>query len=170
MPSKRPRAAVASVLFIVASPAIYAAQTLNVRIVDRQEHDTNYSYVVPGSVFAQSNSNANCVGANRSVNCSASTTTTGTVLPPQHVSFSVRGATFTLRVPDGRLVVVNCESKFKERFAGHQGNRRSCRVPLIDDIQVEFDGDNAKLQWPVSIDGKKTQSETYKILGILNGQ
>jgi len=27
---------------------------------------------------------------------------------------------------------------------------------------------NAKLIWPVSLDGKKMQSETYKILGILD--
>jgi hypothetical protein len=37
-----------------------------------------------------------------------------------------------------------------------------------DEIQVEFSGDNAKLIWPVSIDGKKTQSETYKILGVVD--
>ncbi len=33
--------------------------------------------------------------------------------------------------------------------------------------QAEFDGDKAKLIWPVSLDGKKTDSETYKVLGIL---
>jgi hypothetical protein len=45
---------------------------------------------------------------------------------------------------DGRAVVVNCESKFKERVAGPRGNRRSCRRPLIDEIQAAFRGDNAK--------------------------
>jgi hypothetical protein len=40
-------------------------------------------------------------------------------------------------------------------------------MPLVNDIQVEFDGDSAKLRWPVSIDGKETESETYKILAIL---
>ena len=34
-------------------------------------------------------------------------------------------------------------------------------------FEPEFDGDNAKLEWPVSIDGKKKQNETYKIIGIL---
>jgi hypothetical protein len=29
-------------------------------------------------------------------------------------------------------------------------------------------GDKAKLEWVVSLDGKKTQSETYKVLGILD--
>lgn len=33
----------------------------------------------------------------------------------------------------------------------------------MDNIQAEFSGDKAKLKWPVSIDGKKLQSETHKI-------
>src|SRR5215471_2762354 len=48
------------------------------------------------------------------------------------------------------------------------GNRRSCHVPLVDDIQAEFRGDSAKLSWNVSIDGKKSRSETYKILAVLD--
>lgn len=83
-------------------------------------------------------------------------------------TFKVRGATFTLQLPDGRGAVVNCESKFAEHMAGRAGNRRSCRMPLVDNIQAEFNGDNAKLIWPVSLDGKKLQSETYKILAILD--
>lgn len=47
------------------------------------------------------------------------------------------------------------------------GARRSCRMPIVDEIEVEFNKDSAKLIWPVSIDGKKTESETYKIIGIL---
>jgi len=76
----------------------------------------------------------------------------------------VRGATFTLQLPDGRLAVVNCESKFAEHFAGPAGNHRSCRQPLVDDIQADFHGDKAKLEWIVSLDGKKLQSETYRVL------
>jgi hypothetical protein len=83
-------------------------------------------------------------------------------------SFKVHGATFTLLLPDGRLAVVNCDSKFAEHMAGRVGNRRSCRAPIVDKIEVDFHGDNARLIWPVSLDGKKTQSETYKILGILD--
>src|SRR5579864_6852047 len=81
-------------------------------------------------------------------------------------SFKVRGATFTLKLPDGRLAIVNCDSKFAEHFAGRVGNRRSCRTPVVDTIQADFNCDNAKLFWPVSLDGKKMQSETCKILGI----
>jgi hypothetical protein len=53
-------------------------------------------------------------------------------------------------------------------MAGRAGNRRSCRVPLVDNIQADLNGDNAKLIWPVSLDGNKMQSETYKILAILD--
>ncbi len=41
-------------------------------------------------------------------------------------------------------------------------------MPLVDEIQAGFDSDKAKLIWPVSIDGKKMESETYKILAVLN--
>lgn len=39
--------------------------------------------------------------------------------------------------------------------------------PMVDDIKAEFKDDNAKLFWPVSIDGKKLESETYKIIGVV---
>ena len=76
-------------------------------------------------------------------------------------SFKVRGATFTLQLPDGRLAIANCESKFAEHFAGRAANRRSCRAPVVDSIQADLNGDN--VIWPVSLDGKKSQSETYKM-------
>jgi len=43
-------------------------------------------------------------------------------------------------------------------------------MPIVDEIEVEFNKANAKLIWPVSIDGKKMESETYKIIGILTGR
>jgi predicted metalloprotease with PDZ domain len=61
--------------------------------------------------------------------------------------------------------VVNCESKYQPKF--DYINRRDCRMPLVDDIQAEFHGNTAKLSWAVSLDGKKMQSETYKVLAIL---
>lgn len=115
-----------------------SAQKLNVKIIDRQNKEDEYAYAAVYNNVA--------VGK----------------------SFKLHGATFTLQLPDGRLAIVNCESKFAEHMAGHAGNRRSCRMPLVDSIQADFNGDNAKLIWPVSLDGKKKQSETYKILGILD--
>lgn len=141
------------------------AQKLNVVIVDRQTSDQNYSYVVPGHLLLRSTSSASVFGTGNPATGTATSTTTGSAMPPVQVSYDVRGATFTLRLPDGRLVIVNCESKYAPR--GDFINRRSCRMPLVNEIQAEFKGDKAKLFWPVSIDGKKSESETYKILGIL---
>jgi hypothetical protein len=58
------------------------------------------------------------------------------------------------------VAVVTCDSKYQLR--GDYTNRRSCRAPLVDEIEAEFNMDNAKLFWSVSVDGKK--SETYKII------
>jgi hypothetical protein len=138
------------------------------RFSNRQDNETDYTYVVPGSFSSQSNSSANCSATDYSVNCTGSGTTNGIVTPAHQVSYHVRGATFTLLLPDGRGVVVNCESKFAERMAGRAGNHRSCRVPLVEDIQADFHADKAKLEWVVSLDGKKMQSETYKILAIFD--
>ncbi|HZP63381.1 MAG TPA: hypothetical protein VFB28_08200 [Terriglobales bacterium] len=144
------------------------AQKLDVKIVDRQDNETEYTYVVPSHFSSQSNSSANCNGNDSYVNCNGSTTTNGYSTPAHQVSYHVRGATFSLLLPDGRVAVVNCESKFAEHFAGHAGNHRSCRQPFVENISADFQGDKAKLEWVVSLDGKKKQTETYKILAILD--
>lgn len=136
------RTVVALCLLIAGLVPIAAAQKLNVKIVNREDHDSSYDYA---GVYS----------------FGASTTATAT-------TFHVTGATLTLQLPDGRMAVVNCASKFAEHFAGPAGNRRSCHVPLVDTIQADFHGDSAKLSWNVSIDGKKSQSETYKILAVLD--
>jgi len=123
---------------ILVCAASASAQKLTVKIIDRQDKEDVYDYAAVYNNVA--------VGK----------------------TFKVHGATFTLQLPDGRLTIVNCESKFAEHLAGRAGNRRSCRTPLVDSIEADFNGDNAKLIWPVSLDGKKMQSETYKILGILD--
>jgi hypothetical protein len=119
-------------------PAASSPQRLQVKIVNRKDKEDGYDYAA-----AYNN------------------VTVGK-------TFKVYGATFTLQLPDGRLTIVNCDSKFAEHMAGRAGNRRSCRTPLVDTIEADFSGDNAKLIWPVSLDGKKMQSETYKILGIFD--
>jgi hypothetical protein len=138
------RLAIAAV--ILSCSASLFAQRLDVKIVDRQSNETDYTYIVPGHFTSQSNSSANCNGNDSYVNCNGSTTTNGYNTPARQVSYHVRGATFTLQLPDGRLAVVNCESKFAERFAGPAGNHRSCRQPLVDDVQADFHGDKAKLE------------------------
>lgn len=152
-------------LVCLTAPAF--SQKLMVKVVDRHESQSDYSYVVPGYATSHTNANANCAGVLNTVNCSGGANTGTVVRPAQLVPYQVRGATLALALPDGRIAVVNCESKFAERFAGRRGNHRSCRVPLVDEISADFSGDKAKLSWSVSLDGKKLQSETYKVLGVL---
>jgi hypothetical protein len=142
-----------------------SAQKMNVKIISRENSDTGYRHVVPAQFTSSTNETASCYGSSNTVNCSGSSTTTGYSTAPREISYSVVGATFSLLLPDGRLAVVNCRSKYAPR--GDYINRRSCRMPLIDDVQVEFNGKKAKLFWPVSLDGKKTESETYTILAVL---
>jgi hypothetical protein len=158
--------AIAAFLLIVNGSSI--AQKLDVKVLDRQDNETDYTYMVPGQFSSESESSANCSLDSDSASCRGSTTTNGLSTPAHQVSYHVRGATITLLLPDGRGVIVNCESKFAERMAGAEGNHRSCRVPLVEDIQADFHGDKAKLEWVVSLDGKKMQSETYKVLAILD--
>lgn len=157
---------IAALILMCAVPA--SAQKFAVKIIGRQDNDTDYTYVVSGHSYSNSNTNVNCNGNDTNVNCNGSTNTNTTSTPAHQVSYHVRGATFTLQLPDGRMAIVNCNSKFAEHFAGRAGNHRSCRIPLLDEVQAEFHGDNAKLIWVVSLDGKKTQSETYKVLAVLD--
>jgi hypothetical protein len=128
------------VLALSSASCLAAADRVGVTVVNRQDSEQSYSYATAfGSAYS-----ANAAGA----------------------TFSLSGATLTLQLADGRTAVVNCVYKFAEHMAGPIGNRRSCRVPLVDHFQAEFHGDNAKLFWPVSLDGKKIQSETYKIIAV----
>jgi hypothetical protein len=127
-------------------PVLALAQKFDVKIVDRQDNETEYTYTVPGTFSSQSYSYANCSGSDSSASCNGSTTTNGYATPAHQVSYHVRGAPFALQLPIGRVAVVNCESKFAEHFAGPQGNHRSCRKPLVDNIQADFHGGKAKLE------------------------
>lgn len=141
--------------------SLCAAQTLDVKIIDRQNHDSMYTYVLPGYATANTMASASCAGGN----CAGGSTTTATSIPGRSGSYQVSGATFTLELPDKRLVIVNCESKYA--LKGDGVNKRSCRVPLVDEIEADFKKNKAKLKWPVSLDGKSFQSETYKIVAVL---
>ena len=94
-----------------ASAQVATAQKLEVKIFDRQESTTGYTYTAPAYFNSQSNSNINC----GDVTCNASTITSGSISPPRKISYQVRGATFTLQLPDGRVAVVHCEHKYMPR-------------------------------------------------------
>lgn len=161
-------------LLFLGFPLSMTGQLLNVKIIQRQTSQTGYTYQVAGHSNSYSDGSANCnansYGNSTDVHCTGSGTTHTSSTAPMVYSYSVTGATLSLLLPDGRIAVVNCASKFAEHFAGPAGNHRSCRIPIVDDIQANFKGKNSKLEWPVSLDGKKLESETYTILAILPAQ
>lgn len=146
--------------------AARAADRQKVKIIDSRASSGSYTYVVPGTARSSSTSDVNCSLYPNSANCSGITNTTSTVTPARQATYSVQGATFSLLLSDGRIVVANCNSKLNwTELRG--GPVRSCRMPIVTDIEAEFSGQNAKLFWPVSVDGKKMESESYRILGIM---
>jgi hypothetical protein len=52
------------------------------------------------------------------------------------------GRRFSLLLNDGRVAVVNCTSKVN-RTEWARGPRRDCRIPIVNETEVEFSGANA---------------------------
>ena len=137
---------VISVVLLCAFVLPAFGQKMNVKIIQSQINITGHAGFVPGYIGNIGN--------------------TIVASPAHSVSYNVIGATYSLLLPNNRVVIVNCAGKYKPKF--DYVNMRNCRMPVVENIQAEFNGSNAKLRWIVSLDGKKTQSETYKILGIYN--
>jgi hypothetical protein len=149
----------------VVGSGVCVAQSFDaVKIIAQRNSETGYSYAVPGSVNSTTNTTAACSNYPAGASCSGASTTTGIVTPARTGVFQATGATLTLQLPDGRIAVVNCNSKYQ--VISGPAHRRSCRVPATDTIQAEFHADKAKLKWTVSLDGKKLESETYKVLAV----
>ena len=142
-----------------------SAQTMNVKVIKRQNSETGYNYATAGHADTTTKTHVDCRDGYSGKDCVKTTRTETQYVAPQQGTYNVTGATLSLRLPDGRVAVVNCVSKLS-LFTPTPQTQRSCRIPPVDDIQVEFKGKNAKLAWPVSVDGLKLESETYKILAI----
>jgi hypothetical protein len=135
-----------------------------VTIIHREQRDSTYKYEVPG--YTAWGCGADIFGQ---------TACTNGVSPSLLVGeYNVSGATLSLLLPDNRVVVANCVAKRRawhnardDANTNNLGHYRSCRQPPTDKIIVEFKGDDARLLWPVSIDGTKMQNETYKIIAVL---
>jgi hypothetical protein len=147
---------ISGILTLTLAAAVFAKKDRQtVTIIQRQDNPSTYVYTVPGysrTDCRQNFNNSEC---------------TNTDTPAQTGSYTVSGATLALQLVDGRVAVVNCQAKINRLSLAPRIEYRSCRQPLIDTVEVEFNGDHAKLFWPVSIDGKKTTNETYTIIGIL---
>lgn len=140
--------------------------TTRVTVIERHNTQTSYSRDTPGSSTFTTDGDSGCGGYLGIGNCTTTSTTRQVSTPARHMDYQVQGATLSLRLPDGRVVVVNCSSKYSPR--ADPFHRRSCRIPVANEIEAVFEGDQAKLSWPVSLDGSKAESETYKILGIID--
>lgn len=134
-----------------------------VKIIGRKDSSSTVTTVIPAKSRSTVSGNAACAGSVAGAICSGGVTSETTSTPAQTISSEISGAALALLLPDGRVAVVACESKYG---FGRPNGLRDCRIPPADTVRVEFSADNAKLKWPVSIDGKKLQSETYKIISV----
>jgi hypothetical protein len=148
------------VLSLAISAVSAAAQRVPVSVLYRQDSDVVYHAVVPG----YSGPNADITGA-----CTLDPDPANCPDPKQDVSgaptYTLIGTTLSLGLPDGRIAVVNCVSKHSAN--GNYINRRSCGVPLSERAEADFNGQSAKLSWTVGPEGKKTESETYRVVALL---
>jgi hypothetical protein len=141
------------------------AQRMSVHVLERRDQETGYHGYVPGRSSGNSTGSTNCNDYAGSINCQSSGYNTSYYTEPHINAYNVTGTTLSLVLPDGRIAIANCASKYAPK--GDYVNRRSCRIPLVEDLDADFKGKNVKLYWSVSIDGRKSESETYKILAVL---
>lgn len=146
-------------MFLFALPVM--GQKMHVTIVGRSDSSHAYHGTVPGQSTTDTRGSADCTAYGNTANCSATSTSSTTYMPPRAVEYSVAGSMLRLLLPDGRMVDVACESKYQLKF--DYVNRRSCRVPTTTQAEANFSGKHVKLEWIVSLDGKKKNSETYNI-------
>ena len=149
-----------SALSLAISSVSASAQKVPVNVLYRQDSDVVYHAVVPG----YSGPNADITGA-----CTLDPDPANCPDPKQDVSgapvYNLVGTTLSLGLPDGRIAVVNCVSRHSAN--GNYINRHSCGMPLGERAEADFAGQSAKLSWTVGTDGKKTESELYRVVALL---
>ena len=137
------------------------AQKLEATVLYRQNSDNNYAAVIPRPDGSTPDGLVDCAADVANEVCSNQSQP----VAPGQPSLSVTGTTLSLLLPDGRIAVVNCLTKYS--FKGTAINRRSCGMPLVEHVQAEFKGNIARLEWPVGSDEKRIESEKYKVVAVL---
>src|SRR6202012_1370653 len=99
--------------------------------------------------------------------CASPSRANGAITSQGQVAYNLVGTTLSLLLPDGRVALVNCVNKYS--LKGNYISRRICEMPLVEHVEAELNGKNAKLKWPVGADGKPA-AETYRIVAILDKQ
>jgi hypothetical protein len=152
------------VIALAAISSIFAmdsarAQKLDASVLYRQNSDVAYHAVIPGYSGQNADVTGACTLDPDPANCPSTGNSDG--VP----AYTLIGTTLSLGLPDGRIAVVNCIDRHSTK--GNFINRHNCGVPMGEHVGVEFNGPSAKLTWPAGMDGKRIQSETYKIVAVL---
>ena len=160
--SKSPRLAILLTIVSMAFSIHSAfAQKVDVSVLYRQDSDVVYHAVVPGYTGPNADVTGACTLDPDPANCPAESQS-----QVNGVNYTVVGTTLSLLLPDGRVAVVNCVNRHSAK--GSYINRHSCGMPMVEHVEAEFDGQSAKLKWAVGTDGKKTESETYRVVAMLD--
>jgi len=138
------------------------AQKVDATVLYRQDSDTSYTAVIPLADGSTPEGTVDCA-ADAANDVCANPSQTGV---PGRPFLSVTGTTLSLLLPDGRIAVVNCLNRYS--FKGNALNRRSCAMPLVAHVEADLNGSNAKLRWTFSPDDRKAESETYRIVALLD--
>jgi hypothetical protein len=150
-----------AIAFLAFSIPSTFAQKIEASVLYRQDSDNRYIAVVPGYTGRDADITGACMLDPDPANCPTvdSTSARG------EVNYMLVGTTLSLLLPDGRVALVNCVNRYSAK--GNYLNRRSCGMPMVEHVEAEFIGQSAKLKWQIGIDGKKTESETYKVVAML---
>jgi hypothetical protein len=146
-----------AILGIASSVLSISAQKVEATVIYRQNSDSDYHALIPG--YSNPGS-PDCAADMANADCYRPTAESGPF------SYDVVGTTLSLLLPDQKVAVINCVNKYSPK--GTYIMRRSCGMPLVEHVQAEFKGNVAKLEWPVGPDNKKTESEKYRVVAVLD--
>lgn len=159
----KPNWVVAALAVVVMATAVCPAfaQKLDATVLYRQNSDTDYNALIPGY-----SGTTDCAANPTDQECSPATRTAPLSSAANDVTYNVVGTTLSLLLPDGRVAVLNCVNKFSSNTS--HIHSRTCGMPMVEHVQAQFNGASAKLEWPIAPGGKKLESETYKVVAVLN--
>jgi hypothetical protein len=143
-----------------------SAQKVEATVLYRQASDNSYTAVIPGPDGSAPEGVVDCAADIANPACLGATPLARSGSGPAQPSLNVSGTTLSLLLPDGRVAVVNCATRYS--FKRDYINRRMCAMPLVEHVEANFNGQSARLKWPVGQDGRKTESENYKLVALLN--
>jgi hypothetical protein len=153
----------AAICCLVVCAGLVEAQKLDATVLYRQSSDAGYNALIPGY---SAPGTPDCAADVANADCFRPTHVSGE--GPGAVSYNVVGTTLSLLLPDGKIAVLNCVNKSKFSSKGTYIVLRNCGMPMVEHVEAELKGDMARLEWPVTPDSKKIESEKYRIVAVLD--